>query len=168
MDLHDQVLSIIDKHDGNIEEAAAEVITNKKLTMYCLVIALEHIKARRRAVRRRELRREIKPQFRKGKTTGSIVFTEGAKKRLASITKKLFSDDGWQIGEQYLRDFTRDDLLFEAARERKTSNGHVLNAMFYEALAEPMSDTQAVHEVWTAEAALKLREDLRKGFEDRV
>lgn len=82
-------------------------------------------------------------------------------------TQTLFSKDGWNIGEINIGDFTREDLLEHAAKERKSAKGHIRNAQFYEALAEPMAAGQKVSAYWKPDKALKVREDIWKNTESK-
>ncbi len=84
----EDVHKILDSVDNNIELATEKVHSGKKdILLYVISVGLDHIKAKRRANRRRELRREVQPQFRTGKTAGSIELTPKAKERLFNSTK---------------------------------------------------------------------------------
>jgi len=164
----EDVHKILDSVDNDIELAAEKIHGGKKdILLYVISVGLDHIKAKRRANRRRELRREVQPQFRTGKTAGSIELTPKAKERLFNSTKELFGNDGWKIGDISLGDFTKEDLLLQAAAERKSAKGHILNADFYEALAEPMKDGQRVRQYWKPEDAAKIKGKIWKEGESR-
>jgi nucleoside diphosphate kinase len=135
--------------------------------LYVIAVGLDHLKARKRAVRRRELRRAVRPKFRAGRVTGSIELTAQSKKRLLQKTQELFGDDGWKIGAISLGNFTKEALLSEAANERVSAKGHVRTAEFYEALAEPMQSGQLVRDYWRQESAVEVRDKIWKNSESR-
>lgn len=164
----EEIHKILDGVDGDIELAADAVYDGpKKILLYVLTVGLDRIKAKRRARRRNELRRSVQPQFCVGKTVGSIELTPKAKERLFKNTRELFGNDGWKIGDISLGDFTKEDLLLQAAVERKSANGHFLNADFYEALAEPLKDGQKVKQFWKAEDANRIKREILKKGEGR-
>ena len=86
-------------------------------------MGLDTIKANHRRDRRREFKQAIKPQFKPGPVTGSVVFTKKIKERLAHHANELFGDKGWAIGGVWLRDMTREQLLDRAQVERKSAKG---------------------------------------------
>jgi hypothetical protein len=142
-------LAVIDAADGNVSAAALDFYNGpKSLALYMLEIAVTHLKARKRATNRRSLRRVVQPEFKKSGVTGRIVLTQRAKKRLTENTRSLFGKDGWDIGEINIGAFTREDLLAQAAKERASAKGHIRNAQFYEALAEPMKPGEVVRDHW--------------------
>lgn len=155
------VQMILDSVDGDTSLAAEKVYEGSRQTaLYVITVGLEQMKARHRAGRRRELRREVKPRFKSGKTTGSIELTPQCKKRLFVMTNELFGDDGWKIGEISLGNFTKETLLDQASKERQSASGHVRNAQFYEALAAPLQPGQLVREFWQPETATKLKQEI--------
>lgn len=157
----EEIYKILDGVDGDIELAADAVYDGpKKILLYVLTIGLDRIKAKRRARRRQELRHNVQPQFRPGKTAGSIELTPKAKERLFKNTRELFGNDGWKIGDISLGDFTKEDLLLQAAVERKSAKGHILNADFYEALAEPLKKGQTVKQFWKTEDANRIKSEI--------
>ena len=159
-DIHE----ILDKVDDNVELAADKIIGGpKKLLRFVLLIGLITIKAKRRATRRRELRRDIQPQYQKGRTTGSIVFTAQSKKKLFEKTNELFGNDGWKIGQLSLGEFTKESLLETAIMEEQSASGHKKNAEFYRALAEPMKPGQRVSEFWTSAKAAEIKKTIWEG-----
>ena len=136
---NEEVLQLIEGTE-TLKEAADIILDGKrKIALYVLQIGLEHIKAAKRRERRRQLRQEVKPQFQAGPVTGSYVLTKSAKKRLLRSTQELFGDDGWMIGELNLGDFTKEKLIAQAVAEEGQAKGSLLNAQFYRALAEPLS-----------------------------
>lgn len=156
----------IEDADGSISEAAIAIYDGPKpLAMYVISVGLEHIKARHRATNRREIRREVQPQFTQGKTVGSVVLTKQAKKRISDNTQRLFGKDGWDIGDLNIGSFTRESLLDQAARERSSAKGHIRNARFYEALAEPMKPGQLVKDYWKQEKAISVKNTIWKETE---
>ena len=123
-------------------------------------MGLDTIKANHRRDRRREFKQAIKPQFKPGPVTGSVVFTKKTKERLAHHANELFGDKGWAIGGVWLRDMTREQLLDRAQVERKSAKGSLQNAQFYEALAQPLSPGQPVYTYWQAATAAGLRDQI--------
>ena len=158
----------IEAADGDIFVAAEAIYKGAKpLAIYVITVGLDKLKARRRATNRREIRREVKPEFKQGKTYGSVVLTPQAKKRLSDSAQRLFGKDGWDIGDLNIGYFTREDLLAQASKERASAKGHIRNARFYEALAEPMKPGQIVKDYWKPEAASKIKTDIWQKSEDK-
>jgi hypothetical protein len=168
---HDAIIEILNKHDNAIDDAAAEIYSGpKKIAIYAIELALEHIKAKARALRRREIRRDIGLQSvndDSGKRHTGYGLTDARKRKLLANTQKLFGNDGWLIGNINVQEYTREALLDEAARERRLSGGHIVNAQIYETLAEPMAPGQLVREHWTAKEIAKIRKTIG-GDEARV
>jgi hypothetical protein len=162
----DEVIKTLAEADSI--SAAAEAIHSgpKKIALYVIALGLETLRAKKRRQRRRELRSEIAPQYTKGRTTGSVVLTAASKKRLVKRTKELFGDDGWQIGDLNLGDFTKEALLSQAAAERASAKGSIRNAQFYEALAEPLQPGQTCRTYWKSETAHKIKSGIWKETED--
>ncbi len=163
-----KIHKILDRVDGDIK-LAAEIIYSgtKSLALYVIAIGLDHLKAKKRAARRRQLRRAVQPRYRAGKTTGSLELTTQSKKRLFRMTEDLFGDDGWKIGNISLGNFTKEELLAEAAAERSSAKGHIQTAEFYEALAAPLKSGQSVGSHWNPKAAKEIRERIWKKNEGR-
>jgi hypothetical protein len=162
----EKLLQTLDAVDGDIRLAADIVYDGPKtLAIYAIKSALEHLKARKRATRRREIRSTAQLRVQAGRTTGSIVLTPKSKRKLLEMTQVLFGEDGWQIGEINLGNFTKEGLLQEAAKERRSAKGHVRNAMFYEALAEPMEAGQMVKDYWEPKTATKIKKEIWKDTE---
>lgn len=159
----------IENADGDIGAAASAIYNGSKpLALYVISVGLEHLKARRRATRRRELRAVVQPQFVPGKTVGSIVLTPQAKKRIEANTRDLFGKDGWNIGDINIGSLTKEDLLAQALKERGSAKGHLRNAKFYEALAEPMEPGQIVKDYWKQPSKVTaIKNDVWKTTEDR-
>ena len=82
------------------------------------------------------------------------------KQRLVKHVKELVGDDGWMIGDLYLGDMTKEQLLSQAASERRFARGSLGNAKFYETMARPLQPGQLVCEYWTSKAVKKMREDI--------
>ncbi len=159
----------IDAANGDIQIAAEAIYKGPKpLAVYAISVGLDKIKSRRRAANRREIRREVKPEFKAGKTFGSVVLTPQSKKRLTDGAQRLFGKDGWDIGDLNIGYFTREDLLAQASKERASAKGHVRNARFYEALAEPMKPGQLVKDYWKPETATKVKEEIWQKTEKKT
>src|SRR5262249_34183590 len=148
--------------EGGDITAAAEFVygSRKSLAIYVLVIGLETIKASIRREHRRELKATIKPQFQSGPVSGSIVFTKKTKQRIARHAARLFGPEGWAIGDVLLSDFTKEQMIERAEKERRSAKGNLQNAQFYEALAEPLQPGQLVGAYWNPETAGRLREKI--------
>jgi len=167
MSHHDEVLGIIKDAEGDLSAAAEVVYKTRTLAIYAILIGLQTLMRKKRATRRRELRSEVQPQFKPGRVTGSVVLTEPAKKRLLSITQRLFGDDGWMIGEINLGVMTKEGLLAQAQSERASAHGSLRNAEFYEALAAPLQPGQLVKVYWRPEEASEVRGKIWKDTESR-
>lgn len=170
MSYRDEALKTIEAAGGVIADAAALVYRGPKMVaMYVLMVGLETIKSKKRRERRRELKREIQPVLVKGRVTGSVrpVFTPAAKARLLRATQELFGDDGWMIGDLNLGDFTKEQLVAQAVKERESAKGSIRNANFYEALAEPLQPGQLARDYWKSETAHKIKERIWKDTEGR-
>lgn len=59
--------------------------------------------------------------------------------------------DSWMVMGIRLADAKRDDLLAAAKAERERARGHVVNAVFYEAVAKKLGDGKTVADVLNAE-----------------
>ena len=162
MSQHDYVINMLQKHDNDIHTAAVDIYGGpKKIAIYVIEIALEYLKSRERALHRREIRRQIglAKATEERRHTG-FGLSSPAKKKLLANTQKLFGHDGWMIGAINVQDFTREGLLDEAARERRKSGGHIINAQIYETLAEPMQPGQLVREHWTLREVAKIKKSV--------
>src|SRR6476659_4535909 len=110
MSYQEDVFKILDRVDNDINLAVEETLSaGRKIIAYVLWIGLDSIKAKRRALRRRELKREFDPEYVMGKNGRN--FSLATKKKLLKITKVLFGEDGWQIGDINVGDFTKENLL---------------------------------------------------------
>lgn len=151
MSMRERALALLDQKPS-LRDAAESILHGPRdLAIYTITIGLEHLKAVVRRERRRSLRREIKPEFRSGRTTGSVVFTERAKKRVVEHAQRLFDD--WQIDAHIkLGNATKEELLASARAERSSAKGHIRTAMFYEALAEPLNAGQRLRDYWESKS----------------
>ena len=153
---------------ANINDAAVAIYSGPdRLAIYVITIGLEALKSRKRRERRRELRTELQPQFKSGRTTGSVVFTEKTKKTLLKKTVNLFGDDGWQIGDLNLGDFSKEQLLAQAIAEENSAKGSLRNAKFYRALAEPLQPGQLARDYWKPETAYRIKGEIWKGSSEK-
>lgn len=141
---------------------------NAKLIEYVLHIGVSQIASGRRHQKRRELKPMVKPpRFvqRPGGAKHSMVLSPGAQVRLKRAAAELFV---WPIGGEKLGGFTRDLLLAEASKERKSGHGHMKNAIFYERLAAPMNDSDTVLQHWKSpEAASLIRDEIWREAEGK-
>lgn len=153
---------ILDRVGGDIDLAAEEIYSGSKpLAIYLIILGLNKLRSRQRQQRRTELRREIRPQYVRGSATGSIQFSRKTKIRLFKQAEELLGENGWNLGEVgFLVNLTKEALLDQAWRERQSAKGHLRNAQWYEALAEPLQPGQIVRDYWNAEAAIKLKQDI--------
>lgn len=164
----DEAIRVLEECDQNIADAANAIYAGPaKIALYVIQLGLETLKSKQRRNRRRELRTEVKPQFRQGRSTGSVILTKASKERLLKRTKELFGENGWMIGDLNLGDLTKEGLLAQAVAERASAKGSLRNAQFYEALAEPLQPGQLAREYWKSETAHKIKRDIWKGTEDR-
>lgn len=160
MSLKDQLAKILAGQPDNQKAAEQIYAGSKPLAIYCIGLGVERSRAVERRSTRRELKREIKPRFQRGKVTGSAVFTPATKKRVVELSARVFTE--WKIDAHItLGNATREELLAKAANERASSKGHIRNAMFYEAIAEPMQPGQRAMDFW------KSKEDVVK-IKDRI
>jgi hypothetical protein len=165
----DQALEILENLKGNTSKFALEAYDRpKNFVLYLLQLAGETLKSKQRRTRRREIRAEIKPQFVRGKVTGSYVLTKQSKERIFRNTQELFGANGWKIGNLQLGAWTKERLIDEAARERSSAKGHIQNACFYEALAEPLKSGQRVDAYWSQEDGTKLKQSIWKKTESHT
>jgi len=153
----ENVLRVIDESD-NLAEAAITIYKGPKaIAVYAIQLGLETVKSKRRRVRRRELRAEVRPQFKAGRTTGSVVLTAAAKDRLVRNTRDLFGDDGWMIGDLNLGNMTKEQLVAQAEQEKSSAKGSLRNAQFYAALAEPLAPGQRARDYWKPADARRIK-----------
>jgi hypothetical protein len=167
MTMKEDVLKILDASD-DVQDAANTIYQGpKSLAIYTITVGLDKLKSSRRRTRRKELRDEVKPQFKQGPTVGSVVLTESAKRRLAANARDLFGPDGWMIGDLNLGNFTKEQLLSQAENERKSAKGSLRNASFYEALAEPLVPGQQAKDYWKLADAQRVKASVWKDTERR-
>ena len=139
-----KLLGILEE-ENNLAAAAQFIYDSRKsLAVYVITVGLDTIKAELpQGSSPRQFKQAIKPQFKPGPVTGSVVFTKKTKERLAHHANELFGDKGWAIGGVWLRDMTKEQLLDRAQVECKSAKGSLQNAQFYEALAQPLSPRAA-------------------------
>jgi hypothetical protein len=162
--MRNEVEKYLDKY-GNDYALAAQHIQNSgnvKLIAYVLHIGVASIAAGKRQQKRRELKPMVKPPQRTTQRPGgvrhSVVFSPGHEIKLKRAAAELFM---WPIGGAKLGAFTRELVLAEAVKERKSGHGHIKNAIFYERLAAPMNDTDTVLQHWKSpEAASLIRDEI--------
>lgn len=70
--------------------------------------------------------------------------------------------DTWHVGSKRLGDMTRDELAGAASDERARAKGHILNADFYEALAQDMNEKQTVRQKFKPDAVRKVLADAQQ------
>ena len=158
MSLLDDVHEIIDASRTTADAASKIYRGPKALALYVIETGLEHIRARRRATKRREFKVVIQPEFRPGRTTGSFVLTPRAKARLVDHARELFV--GWEINATIrMGEATKEELLFEAKKLRASAKGNIRTAQFYEALAEPLKAGQRVRDYWRDENVVQKIKD---------
>jgi hypothetical protein len=167
MSYRDDALKIINAFDV-AANAAEEILRlgNRRLTLYLVTIAVEWLKSKERREKRRNIKAEIRPQFVPGKTTGSVRLSKGTVKRLAEAGKRWL--DEYIIGTLSLGDWSKEELLAQAANERKSAHGSLRNYKFYTALADPMKDGQLVRDYWQSDAMQSLYQRVLKETETRT
>jgi hypothetical protein len=167
--MRDDIQRIIDQNLDLADAAAAILSGPRHLAIYCIRLGLEQLQNRRRAIRRRELRAVVQPEFTKasGAITGRVVFTKRAQKRIIDNARELF--DGWMINATIsLGEATKEDLILQAVAEENSATGHIRNAQFYRALAAPLGDGQKAASYWTPKRVRDLRSKMdRRGDDDR-
>jgi hypothetical protein len=166
--MRDDIQRIVDQNLDLADAAAAILSGPRHLAIYCIRLGLEQLLNRRRAIRRRELRAVVQPEFTKapGAITGRVVFTKRAQKRIIDNARELF--DGWMINATIsLGEATKEDLILQAVAEENSATGHIRNAQFYRALAAPLGDGQRAADYWTPKRVRKLRKDLDSKPDDR-
>ena len=165
----DELIYALKETDNEIVAASESILRGPpKIALYAIQLGLEAVKTKQRRRRRQELRTAVQPQFKRGITRGSFAFTAPAKKRFFSLTQELFGEDGWMIGDLNLGDLTKEQLIAQAVSERRSAEGSIRNAQFYEALAEPLKPGQLARDYWKAGAARRVRDKLGKDPEKRV
>lgn len=163
MTMKEAVYKLLDKVDGDLDLATAMVYEGpKKMALYVLWIGLNTIKAQRRSITRRDIKKAIKPELKPGKKIGTVIFTEKTKEKIFASTRDLFGDNGWKIGNISLGNYTKEDLLAQAVTEERSARGMMFNADFYRALAEPMETGQLVRDYWKPEDLSKIKDDIAK------
>lgn len=159
MSVYDAIYKILDQVDDDPELAADKIFGGpKKSVIEVLRVGMSTIASKRRRINRRQIKREIEPKY--NRSTKGTEFTPTTKKKLAQLGNRLFGPAGWKIGRLLLVNFTKEQLLDEAASERSAAQGHEANADFYEALAEPLKTGQKVSDVWEAGDILALRQKI--------
>ena len=168
MDYRARVEKILESVNGDLGKAVAEILDGSAdLIRYVVEIGLLTFQRRQRADTRKHIRTTVlNPQFVKGRVTGSIRRSKRAQARIDQAVRSLFID--WKIGKIALGDVSKSGLLEAAASERGSSKGHLRNAYFYEALAEPMNDKETVKEHWKdSKAAALIRDEIWRDSEDK-
>lgn len=163
--LREKVLSILENTE-DVNEAALYIYkqAGRDIALYVLVTGLERIKAVKRRNTRRSFKRDINPRYRKGRVTGSIIFTDKTKQRIVEQSQRLF--DEWHIDARItLGNATKEELLEKAAAERSSAHGHIRTALFYEAIAAPLKAGQRAHEYWSRERAVAVKREIWKETE---
>lgn len=165
MSHRDKVLEILES-TKDVREASEYIYKRapRELALYVITVGIDRLKAVKRRSVRRELKREVAPQFQKGRVTGSVVFTPKTKQRIVEHAQRLFVD--WQIDANItLGNATKEELLAKAQAERSSAHGHIRTAMFYEAIAEPLKSGQRAHEYWSKERAVEVKRKIWKETE---
>jgi hypothetical protein len=158
-DHREAILDIAAKHD--LPDATNMIFDGPKdRAKYAISIGIETITAKERARNRRELRSVVQPRFKQGKTIGSVVLTDNAKKRLVEHAQDLFT--GWMINATVsLGNATKEDLLDAINNEQLSARGHLRNVEFYSALAEPLKPGQRVSDYWrNSKTVAKIRDQI--------
>ena len=167
MSLKDDVLKLIED-STDIRNAAEKIYRGSKdRAIYVITVGLEHIKAKGNASTRRQLRRDvISNTLVKGKTYGSVRRSKASMRKAAEAARELFTK--YFIGSLPLGEATKEFLLQQAQNERASSKGYLRNAVWYEALAEPMLPGQMVADYWQSEKACELiREEIWRDTEHK-
>jgi hypothetical protein len=156
--MQSDVLKTIEGADGDLAEAALAIYNGpKKIALYVIEVGLGRFKAKQRRSNRRAIKREIRPQFKAGRVTGSIVLTKQAKERVVRSTERLFGPDGWMIGDLNIGQFNAEMLLTQAEREEASAKGSVINARLYRAFAAELKPGETVQQHFTAADFARIR-----------
>lgn len=168
MSIKEDVYEVLDEHDNIVEASTAIYKGSKAVCLYVIQLGLEHVTSRRRAIKRRELRAVIKPEFIAAPSgvTGRVILTKRAQTRIVENARELFA--GWMINATIsLGAATREDLLVQAENERSSAKGHIRNAELYEALADPLKPGQRADAYWTPKAVQKVKDKIWNTTEDK-
>jgi hypothetical protein len=148
--LKNAVIELIEDH-GRID-AAEVILQNRELALYVIDVGVNKILALERRLVRREMKNKILPhEDIKYTERGAINFSAQTMKRVNSHHKEFMRR--WYIGGLSLGNLTKEELLAEAAKEKKAGHGHFMNASIYEILAKPLQPGQRMRDYWTEEDA---------------
>lgn len=159
--IKDQILEIIEASEDKDDAINNILVGDRSILRYCVVIAIDHLGARHRAVKRRELRRVIQPQYvpvtGPKAVTGRVAFSKKTVKAIQENKDRLFSE--WKINATTsLGEATKEQLLAQIVAEHASAKGHIRASQFYEALVEPMQDGQTVADCWDSKDVQKLKD----------
>jgi hypothetical protein len=172
-ELKHQVEQLIKEWGNDLPALAAKIHKTKaysNLVVYLIHNGLVRIATKMRKSTRNQIKKDlIDPEFiqhgedkPKPKLKIKVEASERTKQRLLS---GIFLE--WKIGSTQLGDATKEELVSAAYAERKSANGHIINAMWYEHLAQPMHDGERVAHHWKEKAAMLLRTDLLRQAENK-
>jgi hypothetical protein len=174
-DLRKKICDILEEYneekaDDQISKAAADVLKNKVLSLFCIKLGLERLTAEMRRHKRRELLAKINPQYETETTAATDTkegtirgeFTPETLKKLEEEGRKLNLFSSWMINPNLpLEEATRDDLKLASAAELKSAQGHRRNEKFYEALAKELAPGQKVKDRFSGEELQKLHNKIK-------
>lgn len=130
----------------------------RDLTAYSLAVGLRQIsRTHRNAVRKRIKAEDLAPIERMNLERPAARYQK-ASKAIQKRTLGLLTS--WMVGDMYLGDMDKAGLLKAVQAETVSSNGHRVNAEFYEKLAEPLKEGQLVKDYWKDRGAQILHDDI--------
>ena len=158
----DECLEYLDDHNDDAAAAARDIVDNGtyEVRLYITIVGLMRLQAEQRRKNRRLLALRVRPQFiaNPGAPPARIPpLSRGNERRLRQQAREFFAD--WKIGTMSMAEMTKENLLEEAAKERRKSDVHLFDALLYEEMAAPMQPGQLVPDFWVSPEAVRLLRD---------
>ncbi len=135
----------------------------KSLALHFINEGFKAYEAKQRREARTHFKKEIiKPEFmaenyRPPKPIVRVKVSERTVTHAVNHATDMFI--GWKIGRLEIGQATKDKLLAEARNEHRAGAGHIINALIYERLAQPMNNRQTVAEYWKSPEAIRVIRD---------
>jgi hypothetical protein len=161
----DEIEALLLKYVNNyVGRDAAVYAKHKDLALYFIRQGFSVYEAQQRRIVRNDIKKNIlKPEFQREIKMKSSTSTSPAVKvnvsektatKAMGYAAEMFTN--WKIGKLEIGDATKARLVIEANNERSRAGGHVINAIIYEKLAEPMNNVETVSEHWKTRKAVEL------------
>lgn len=144
---NERILEILANH--NKEETIEFLKDEPELLLYVINVGLDKILATARRNHRRAIKFTIAPEY--TVEARAVRFSPDTIKRVHAHSVQFLRD--WYIGGIALGDLTKEELLAEAEREKRSGTGHLVNARIYEILAEPLHPGQKMRDHWSEDEA---------------